>query len=403
MQNTYLLILFLLLIDHSVLDNRHGIYLQKTVNQQIITPGAYNISEYLPILKGKKIAIVANQTSLIGNTHLVDTLLAQNIEISKVFAPEHGFRGDAADGALIENMVDAKTGIQVVSLYSNFKKPTPVQLKGIDYLVFDIQDVGVRFYTYISTLSYVMEACAEQKIPVLILDRPNPNGFYVDGPVLDPTFTSFVGLHPIPIVYGLTIGEYANLVNGEKWLAKGVQCKLKVIKCQNYTHDSLYKLPVRPSPNLPTMKSVYLYPSLCLFEGTVVSVGRGTNFPFEIVGHPAFSTGTYSFVPKQIKGVSDNPPLKDQICKGYYLGAMAENILAKKQIELIWLQKFYNELKLEDKFFTSYFEKLTGTSLLRRQIMQNANQKKIRDSWKSGIDKYMKIRSKYLLYPDFKK
>lgn len=372
-----------------------------SINNRIQT-GAYAMQEYLPLLRNKKVGVVANQTSLIGNTHLVDTLIALGIDVKKVFAPEHGFRGNAADGAIIENSIDVKTGVQIISLYNDQKKPTESQLKGIDILVFDIQDVGVRFYTYISTLSYVMEACAEQKIPVVVLDRPNPNGFYVDGPVLDLAFSSFVGLHPVPVVYGLTIGEYAGMVNGEKWLANGVKCKLTIIKCQHYTHDSLYVLPVKPSPNLPTMNSVYLYPSLCFFEGTVVSIGRGTPKPFEVVGHPGFLKGNYTFVPQTIKGVSDNPPLKGQACKGLYLGAMAETIKYQKKIELQWLLDFYNELKLEDKFFTSYFEKLAGTSLLRRQIMQHAKYSKIRESWKPGIEKYMKIRSKYLLYPDFK-
>lgn len=375
----------------------------KGQNDTRIRVGAMQTGEYLQLLKSKKIGVVANHTSAIGNTHLVDTLIAAGINVIKVFAPEHGFRGDAADGAHIENSIDSRTGIPIISLYGNQKKPSASQMKGIDIMLFDIQDVGVRFYTYISTLTYIMEACAEQKIQLIVLDRPNPNGFYVDGPVLESNFSSFVGLHCVPVVYGLTIGEYATMVNGEKWLNDGVQCKLKVVTCQNYTHDSLYVLPIKPSPNLPTMNSIYLYPSLCFFEGTVVSVGRGTKRPFEIAGHPKFTKGSYTFVPQPIKGVSDNPPLNGQECKGVYYGAMAETIKNQKRLELQWLLDFYNDLKLSDQFFTSYFEKLAGTNALRRQIMQKMKYSRIRESWKPEIDKYMKIRSKYLLYPDFSK
>lgn len=375
----------------------------KGQNDARIRVGAMQTGEYLPMLKSKKIGVVANHTSTIGYTHLVDSLISAGIDVIKVFSPEHGFRGDAADGAHIENSIDSRTGIPIISLYGNQKKPSESQMKGIDIMLFDIQDVGVRFYTYISTLTYIMEACAEQKIQLIVLDRPNPNGFYVDGPVLEANFSSFVGLHCVPVVYGLTIGEYASMVNGEKWLNDGVQCKLKVVTCQNYTHDSLYVLPIKPSPNLPTMNSIYLYPSLCFFEGTVVSVGRGTKRPFEIAGHPKFSKGSYTFVPQPIKGVSDNPPLKGQECKGIYYGAMAETIKNHKRLELQWLLDFYNDLQLSDKFFTSYFEKLAGTNALRRQIMQKMKYSRIRESWKPEIDKYMKIRSKYLLYPDFSK
>ncbi len=403
MFNTVILNLILVLCLSSASNELTSAQSTLPLNGNRIQPGALSTEEYFPLLRSKNVGVVANHTSVIGNTHLVDTLLSVGVNVVKVFAPEHGFRGDAADGAVIDNSVDSKTGIPIISLYSSQKKPSEEQMKGIDVLVFDIQDVGVRFYTYISTLTYVMEACAEQKIQLIVLDRPNPNGFYVDGPVLEPAFSSFVGLHPVPVVYGLTIAEYAGMVNGEKWLSGGMQCKMIAIKCKNYTHDSLYVLPIKPSPNLPTMNSIYLYPSLCFFEGTVVSVGRGTKRPFEIAGHPAFSKGTYTFVPQPIKGVSDNPPLKGQSCKGIYYGAMAETIKKQKKLELQWLIDFYNDLKLEDKFFISYFEKLAGTNSLRRQIMQRASYFKIRNSWQPEIDKYMKIRSKYLLYPDFKK
>lgn len=369
--------------------------------KKTVKPGAYDINEYLHLLKNKKVAFVGNHTSVIDNTHTIDTLLSLGVNITKAFSPEHGFRGNAADGELISNEIDKKTGIPIISLYGKNRKPTANQLSGIDYVIFDIQDVGVRFYTYISTMSLVMEACAESKIPIIVLDRPNPNAFYIDGPILDEKFSSFVGMHKVPIVYGMTIGEYALMVNGEKWLANSIQCDLKVVKCMNYTHDSIYKLPVKPSPNLPTMEAILLYPSLCLFEGTVVSVGRGTNTPFEIIGHPDYKKGNFKFTPKPIKGVSEKPPLEGKLCNGLRLTDSVQNILEDKKLNLSWLIDLYKSVNQNDKFFTSYFNKLAGNDILKNQIQNNVSERTIRESWKADLDKFKQIRKKYLIYPDF--
>jgi len=371
-------------------------------DKEIILPGSYALHEYLPLLKNKKVAIVANHTSLINQTHLVDSLIALGIQVTKIFGPEHGFRGNEPDGKEINNLTDPKTGIQVISLYGAHKKPTSDDLSNTEIVVFDIQDVGVRFYTYISTLTYVMEACAENNIPLLVTDRPNPNAYYVDGPILKPAFTSFVGMHPVPIVYGMTIGEYATMVNDEKWLKNGITCNLTIIKCHNYTHYSRYQLSVKPSPNLQDMKSIYLYPSLCLFEGTVVSVGRGTNNPFKVYGHPELKNESYSFTPKPIKGVSEDPPLKGKLCYGKDVSSYAQNIHNKGRLELVWLLDTYKKLHTKTDFFTSYFDKLVGDSTLREQIIAGKNEKEIRKTWQPGIADFMKIRKKYLLYPDFR-
>jgi uncharacterized protein YbbC (DUF1343 family) len=369
--------------------------------KEIVKPGAFRISEYQPLLQGKRIAIVANNTSRINKTYLVDSLLSLGLKVVKIFGPEHGFRGDQPDGAEIGNNTDEKTGISVISLYGNHKKPTNADLKDIDMMVFDIQDVGVRFYTYISTLTYVMEACAENHIPLIVLDRPNPNGYYVDGPVLDSAYSSFVGLHPVPVVYGMTIGEYAGMANGERWLQGKFSCDLTVIKCANYTHDSRYQLPVRPSPNLQDMKAIYLYPSLCLFEGTVVSVGRGTDSPFKVYGHPALTSGSYSFSPVPIIGISEDPPLKGQLCYGQDLSEVAEIIRKDGHLELVWLLETYKTLGSQTVFFNSYFDKLAGNNTLRDQIIAGKSETEIRQSWQPGLKKFMEIRQKYLLYPDF--
>jgi uncharacterized protein YbbC (DUF1343 family) len=357
--------------------------------------------EYLPLLKGKNVGIVANNTSLVNATHLVDTLISNGIKVSKIFGPEHGFRGNQPDGKEIGSAIDPKTGIEVISLYGNHKKPTKSDMENIEIMLFDIQDVGARFYTYISTLAYVMEACAENNVPLIVTDRPNPNGFYVDGPVLEPAFSSFVGMHPVPIVYGMTIGEYATMVNGEKWLTTESTCDLTIIKCENYTHKSLYQLPVKPSPNLPDMKAIYLYPSLCLFEGTVVSVGRGTDSPFKVFGHPEYTSGSYTFTPNPIKGVSENPPLKGQVCYGQNLSDASDMILIESRIELIWLLECYKILSPKTEFFNNYFDKLAGNSKLREQIKAGKSETEIRRSWQSDLEKFKKIRKKYLLYPDF--
>jgi uncharacterized protein YbbC (DUF1343 family) len=373
---------------------------EKKAEDTIILTGADQTHVYLPLLKGHTVGVVANQTSVIGRTHLVDSLLSMGINVKRVFGPEHGFRGNAEAGASISNSIDSQTRLPIVSLYGAHKKPTLEDLAGIDIMIFDIQDVGVRCYTYISTLTYVMEACAAAKIPLLVLDRPNPNGFYVDGPVLELAQTSFVGLHPVPLVYGLTIGEYATMVNEEGWLAKGAKCDLTVIRLKNYTHSSRYLLPVKPSPNLPDMASVYLYPSLCLFEGTIISVGRGTDKPFRIFGHPDLPDKGFIFTPIPIKGVSDHPPLEGNKCYGSDLKDEA-NILKKNgHLELSWLIYSYNSLKGKGPFFNEFFLKLAGTPRLRKQIEAGSKQAQISNSWKKGLDKYRLIRKKYLLYPD---
>ncbi len=391
MRSCLLLILFLQFADSS--------FAQHT--DSVIT-GAEQVQEYVPLIMKKKIGVVANQTSLVGKTHLVDLLLSVNLDVIKIFTPEHGFRGDAADGELVNNSTDVLSGLPIVSLYGLHKKPTRDDLKDVDVLVFDMQDVGARFYTYIGTLQYVMEACAENKKQLIVLDRPNPNGHYVDGPVLDKKFASFVGMNPIPVVHGLTMGEYAQMLNGEKWLSGGATCSLKVVKVKNYTHKTLYKLPVRPSPNLPNMTAVYLYPSLCFFEGTVVSVGRGTDYPFQILGYPGFNEGPFAFTPKSIKGVSVKPPYENVECKGFDLREFGDNYIPTiKQLYLFWLKNLFDNYQTKEKFFTEYFDKLAGTDQLRKQIMEGKTEDEIRKSWQPELNKYKQMRKKYLLYDDF--
>lgn len=357
---------------------------------------------YIPMLMGKKVGLVVNQTATIGQQHLVDSLLKLGIKVSAIFAPEHGFRGEAEAGAEIKDGRDPKTGVRVVSLYGNKKKPGSEDLKDLEILVFDIQDVGARFYTYISTLHYVMEACAEHNLPLLILDRPNPNGHYVDGPVLDTAFRSFVGMHPVPVVHGMTIGEYAGMIAGEKWLPKGLECDFQVIPMQAYTHKSRYTLPVAPSPNLPNMHAIYLYPSICFFEGTPVSLGRGTDKPFQQIGAPWFAAGKNSFMPKAVAGKALNPPFKNELCKGYDLSKTPlekwENL---NQIRLDWLLEFYAASPDKGKFFIPFFDKLAGTDQLRKQIVAGKSAAEIRASWQTGLLSFKSTRSKYLLYPDF--
>ena len=357
--------------------------------------GAAQFGRYLPQLKGKRVGLVVNQTSRVGQAYLVDTLLAQGAGVKTIFAPEHGFRGEAADGATIKDGKDARSGLPVRSLYGATKKPTPEMLQDLDVLVFDIQDVGTRFYTFISTLHYVMEAAAEQGKEVVVLDRPNPNGWYVDGPVLDPALKSFVGLDPLPIVHGLTVGELAQMLNGEKWLAGGAQCKLTVVPVAGYTHATRYELPVRPSPNLPTAQSVALYPSLCLFEGTDVSVGRGTSTPFEVLGSPKQpTTRPYTFVPTPNAGSTD-PPQKGQTCRGINLhDARIEGFTLR------YLLDFYQQSSAKDQFFNKGFERLAGTKELRPQIIAGKTEVEIRKSWEPGLSQYKQLRKKYLLYPE---
>lgn len=367
-----------------------------------IITGAQRIPEYLQTLKGKKIAVTANQTSMVGNVHLIDTLKSLGINITKIFALEHGFRGNVQAGEHIKNGKDIKTAIPIVSLYGNNKKPKSEILKDVDIILFDIQDVGARFYTYISSLHYIMESAAENNKPLIILDRPNPNGFYVDGPVLDIKFKSFVGMHPVPVVHGMTIGEYAQMINGEGWLTGNKKCNLQIITCLNYEHNDFYQLPVKPSPNLPNMDAVYLYPSICFFEGTTVSVGRGTDYPFQCIGMPGFKAGTYSFTPYSTEAAK-NPPHKDVMCTGYDLRGMGQLIRHEKRINLQWLIDMYNYCPDRTLFFenTNMFNLLAGNAILKEQIKNFVPEDIIRGSWQKGLKEFKEIRKKYLLYQDF--
>lgn len=368
-------------------------------SEQIVL-GAERLDQYINLLKGKRVATVVNQTSTIGETHIVDTLRSLGINIVKVFAPEHGFRGDHSAGAVIANGKDVKTGLSVVSLYGKNKKPNETMLADVDVVVFDIQDVGVRFYTYISTMHYVMEACAEQGKQVLVLDRPNPNGFYVDGPILEPAYKSFIGMHPIPTVHGLTVGELAGMINGEKWLKGELTCDVTVVPCDNYTHDSMYQLPIKPSPNLPNMNSVYLYPYLGMFEGTNVSIGRGTDEPFQLVGRPGFQSD-FAFKPVSIPGVSDHPKYENEICTGMRVNDVANgDLFSNPRMKLDWLILFYQSNKAENgPYFKAFFYKLAGNKTLREQIEKGMSENEIRKTWESDLVKYREMRKKYLLYP----
>ena len=358
--------------------------------------GALDTENYHRLLVDQNVGVVANQTSIVGSVHLVDSLLAAGINVKRIFTPEHGFRGTADAGAKITNGKDEKTGIEIASLYGKTKKPTPEMMKDLDVMLFDLQDVGVRFYTYISTLSYVMEACAEFDIPLIVLDRPNPNGFYIDGPVLKQENQSFVGLHPVPVVYGMTIGEYGKMVNGEGWLKDGIHCELTVVPIAGYDRNALYELPVKPSPNLPNWESVYLYPSLCFFEGTIVSIGRGTDTPFQVFGHPNIR-GSYSFTPES-KGGASKPLLEGQRCRGEnlidYAHAFADN---PRQLQLGWLIEAYQQLK-DKSFFIKYFRLLSGDNQLQKDIESGKSADEIRASWQDDIDRFMTIREKYLIY-----
>lgn len=368
-----------------------------------ITMGAERTALYFEQLEGKKVAVCGNQSSLVGHTHLVDTLLSSGINVVTIYCPEHGFRGEAEAGAHINSSVDEKTGIPVVSLYGKNRKPsfTP---GSIDIIIFDIQDVGCRFYTYISTLHYIMEAAAESNIEVLVLDRPNPNGYFVDGPLLDPAYKSFVGMHPVPVVHGMTVGEYALMINGERWLAGKQNCNLQIVMMDNYNHKMRYNLPVAPSPNLQTPEAIYLYPSLCLFEGTAISIGRGTATPFQLYGHPELEDGDYYFTPQAIKGVSENPPQKDQKCRGYDLSDYAKTHLGKdNKLDVSFLINAYRHFPDKDNFFNAnkFFDKLAGNSLLRQDIIAGKSEEEIRASWQLQLQEFKNIRKKYLLYPDF--
>jgi uncharacterized protein YbbC (DUF1343 family) len=395
-------------------------------DQQVIT-GADRISVYIPMIKGKTVGIFANQTSMVGKTHLVDTLRKLGIDIRVIFGPEHGFRGIADAGEKVGNYVDEKTGIPVVSLYGAKRKPSKEDLSGIDVLIFDIQDVGVRFYTYISSMQEFMETALENHKPLLILDRPNPNGFYVDGPVLNMKYKSFVGMQPIPIVYGMTIGEYALMLAGEKWLSPlaneinsyNVTTKptadtpfhVQVIKCKNYTHKSKYVLPVRPSPNLPNIQSIYLYPSTCLFEGTRLSEGRGTNKQFQVFGHPSLPKNLYSFTPNPNEGAKQSK-LYGQLCYGWDLSGTPEEVLklTDNKVQLKWLIEAYRLFPQKDSFFLipksgnmeqSSIVRLSGNNELWQQVRAGKPENEIRQTWEAELTEFKKIRKKYLLYEDF--
>lgn len=359
--------------------------------------GNQRLNLFLDSLKSKRIAIVGNQTSVIGDKHLVDSLISLGVNIVKVFSPEHGFRGEADAGEKVYSGIDPKTGLTLISLYGNNKKPKPSQLADVDVVIFDIQDVGVRFYTYISTLHYVMEACAEQGKSVIVLDRPNPNIHYVDGPVRELKHRSFISMHPVPIVYGMTIGEYALMINGEFWLGDGVHCNLNVVPCKNYSRKMKYPVTIPPSPNLKSEVAISLYPSLCFFEATTVSVGRGTDRPFEMFGHPNFPDLGYQFTPKSNVGAK-SPLWENKVCNGIDLHAYAKK--RSYDINLNWLIEAKHYLGDTIPFIDQphFFDRLAGTSELRRQLYEGWSAKEIRQSWKSGIQEFRKIRAKYLLY-----
>ena len=410
--------LFCLLVSASCKENAMSHKTDKISNLSVdssptvkipIIVGANRMQVYLPLLKDKKVGLVANQTTVVFKhpdsqdfyTHLADTLLASGVNLVSVFAPEHGFRGTADAGEIVSDGKDAKTGLPIVSLYGDNKKPKPEQLNGLDIVVFDLQDVGARFYTYLSTLHYLMEACAENGIELLILDRPNPNGGVVDGPILDKAYTSFVGMHPVPVLHGMTIGEYAQMINGEKWLnpstssGQVLQCDLKVVPCLNYSHDMKYSLPVKPSPNLPNDQAINLYASLCFFEGTNVSVGRGTGKQFQIYGSPNLSPTvfTFRFTPQPNEGAK-HPIYEGKICYGEDL-SNAENV---NRLELKWLIKAYQNTSDKKSFFNSYFVKLAGSPQFQQQIEAGISEAEIRKTWQSGLWKFKKMRANYLIY-----
>lgn len=366
-----------------------------------VLPGVYDFDKLVALIGDGRVAIVSNHTGTIGGVHIVDSLLNSGVSVQKVFAPEHGFRGDHADGEDIEDNIDRRTGIPVVSLYGKSKKPSKESLEDVDIVLFDIQDVGARFYTYLSTLHYVMQACSEQNLPLIVADRPNPHIHYVDGPVLQKEFTAFIGLHSVPIVYGMTIGEYAQMLNGEGW-HEAVACDLTVLPCLNYERGMTYEFPNKPSPNLPTMESVYLYPSICLFEGTKVSVGRGTAEPFTIIGEPGNKSGDFEFVPEPKEGASINPKHKGDTCRGYDLSDFISDPSKISQLDLTWLVRMYDETDDQSDFFleSRYFDKLAGTDQLRKDISNGVELNDIRESWQKDLNKFKAIRAKYLIYKD---
>lgn len=364
-----------------------------------VLPGAYNTSAYIPVLKGKNVGIVANHTSMLGGKHLVDSLLKLGIKITRIFGPEHGFRGDAANGEHVSDSKDPVTGIPVVSLYGKHREPTHEDFAGIDIMVFDLQDVGVRFYTHLTTLHHVMNRCAEEKVPLIVLDRPNPNGYYTDGPILKPEFKSDVGVHPIPLVHGMTLGELALMINGEKWLRNGQNCDVTVISIVNWNHNRKYVLPIAPSPNLASAEAIIAYPTMGLFEGIDISVGRGTPHPFECFGAPWLRSGTYIFFPVEIPGKTMNPPYEGDTCYGYYIADFARNYLIDyKKLYIEWLELLVAKYPEDKPFFRPFFDKLAGTDQLRIQLQSHTPIADIRKSWEPGLKVFKEQRRKYLLY-----
>src|SRR5690554_757714 len=366
-----------------------------------VLPGIYSIPTIVRLLGNRKVGITTNHTGMIGHVHLVDTLLASGVNVVSVFAPEHGFRGDRPDGERIEAFRDERTGLPIHSLYGATKKPTPAHMKDVEIMLFDIQDVGARFYTYLSTLHYVMEAAAEKNIPVVVLDRPNPNLQCVDGPVLDLNYASFVGMHPVPVAYGMTIGEYARMINGEGWLSNGVKADLHVVPCIGYDRNTAYDPPIAPSPNLPDARSVHLYPSLCFFEGTTVSVGRGTPHPFSVIGEPTNEKGDFTFTPVPVPGASMNPKHEGVECRGYDLRMEVTPTKTLKHLDISWLVKMYEETADREKFFDrpDFFDLLAGGNSLRLAIIAGKSEEEIRAMWRKDLEDFAGIRAKYLIYP----
>lgn len=372
---------------------------QKTNNSRIAV-GAEQTSEYFPILKNKKIAVFSNHTGMIGNKHTVDVLLENKLNVVAIFSPEHGFRGDADAGEHVSSSVDSKTGVPILSLYDGKAgRPSEESMRKFDVLLVDIQDVGLRFYTYYISMVKLMDACAEYNRKMIILDRPNPNGHYVDGPILDMKYKSGVGWLPIPVVHGMTLGELALMVNGEKWLPTSKECDVTVIKCKNYTHHSLYQLPVAPSPNLPNMKAIYLYPSTCYFEATPVSLGRGTSLPFQIYGHPNMRGYDYAFTPKSVPGAK-NPPQLDKLCYGKDLSGLSDKEIWEKGVDLSYVIDAYTNLNMGEHFFRPFFELLIGTDYVRKMIIQGKSADEIKAMWKDDVEKFKVQRKPYLLYAE---
>ncbi|MDR0606438.1 MAG: DUF1343 domain-containing protein [Bacteroidales bacterium] len=394
--------LFLLLVFSFVCRSQSQEVVFIDIDDSQIQLGAARTQEYFPLLEGKNIALCVNHTSVVKNVHLLDVLMSAGMNVVKVFSPEHGLNGNEEAGKSIQDATDPKTKIPIISLYGNNKKPTKEQLKEIDLIIFDMQDVGARFFTYISTLHYVMEAAAENSIKVIVLDRPNPNGYWIDGPVLDTAYRSFVGMHPVPIAYGMTIGEYARMINGEGWLKGRKKCDLTVIQIFGYVHILRYQLPINPSPNLSSMAAIYLYPSMCLFEGTVMSIGRGTDKPFCIYGHPDFPIGNVYFTPKNITGIATNPPCLGKECRGFDVTDLSLIFMKDNNfINLNLLIEAYHHYPDKTKFFSAFFDKLAGNKSLREQIMAGKTADEIRYSWQKDLIKFKQVRKKYLLYPDF--